>query len=171
LAEILLKDVNAPGTTISTGPYQIPLSTKNTVRGGARDRILEVANAVDDNGSRMYQLDIKLNTLVTRIQFDQSGPVPRATGVEFLEGESLYRADPRSGSGSSTGGGTVNASKEVIIAAGAFNTPQLLMLSGVGPSDELNKFDIPVIVDHPGVGANLRGKCPRNPKHIFLQTY
>lgn len=156
LAEILTQDVNAPGPTIATGPFQIPLSMKNSVRGGARDHILEVANAVNSDGSRKYQLDIKLNTLVTKIQFDQSSDVPRATGVEYLEGQSLYRADPRWPSASVSGNGVVNASKEVIIAGGAFNTPQILKLSGIGPRAELEDFDIPVIVDLPGVGANLR---------------
>lgn len=56
LAEILLKDINAPGPTITTGPYQIPLSMKNSTRHGVRDRILQVANAVDENGDRMYHL-------------------------------------------------------------------------------------------------------------------
>lgn len=56
LAEVLAKDINAPGTTISTGPYQIPLSSKDSARHGARDWILDVANAVDDNGDRLYQL-------------------------------------------------------------------------------------------------------------------
>lgn len=161
LAEILTQDVNAPGPTIATGPFQIPLSMKNSVRGGARDHILDVANAVNSDGSRKYQLDIKLNTLVTKIQFDQSGDVPRATGVEYLEGQSLYRADPRWPSASVSGNGVVNASKEVIIAGGAFNTPQILKLSGIGPRAELEDFDIPVIVDLPGVGANLRGKSHR----------
>ncbi|KAI4600876.1 hypothetical protein KJ359_013039 [Pestalotiopsis sp. 9143b] len=156
LAEILTQDANAPGATIATGPYQIPLSMKNSVRGGARDYILSVANAVNDDGSRKYQLDIKLNTLVTKIQFDQSGDSPQATGVAYLEGQSLYRADPRWESGSVSGSGIVNASKEVIISGGSFNTPQILKLSGVGPRAELESFDIPVVVDLPGVGANLR---------------
>lgn len=56
LAEILLKDINAPGSTITTGPYQIPLSSKDSARSGARDWIMQVANAVDDNGDRMYHL-------------------------------------------------------------------------------------------------------------------
>jgi len=87
LVEVLAKDVNAPGRTISTGPYQIPLAVKNSARGGARDRIIQIANAVDSNGARSYQLDIKLQTLVTKVVFDKSGDVPRATGVEFLEGQ------------------------------------------------------------------------------------
>lgn len=136
---------------------------KNSARGGARDRILEVANAVDETGNRKYQLDIKLHTLVTNIQFDQSGDLPRATGVEYLEGQSLYRADPRWEGGSVTAEGVVNASKEVIIAGGAFNTPQILKLSGIGPSAELQEFGIPVVVNLPGVGANLRGKHDRFP--------
>ncbi|KAI3390261.1 hypothetical protein diail_10795, partial [Diaporthe ilicicola] len=156
LAEILSKDINAPGRTISTGPYQMPLSMGDSTRGGARDRILQVATATDDDGNRLYHLDIKLNTLVTKIQFDMtSSDSPRATGVEYLEGKALYRADTRSDSAVVEADGVLTASKEVIIAAGAFNTPQLLMLSGVGPADELLAHDIEQLVDLP-VGSNLR---------------
>lgn len=155
LGEILLKDINAPGKTITTGPYQVPLSTNNAERGGARDWILQVANAVDDNGDRLYQLDIKLHTLVTQIRFDNASDPLRATGVEYLEGEGLYRADTRSANAIIEGQGVVNATKEVIISAGAFNTPQLLMLSGIGPADQLAEFGIDQRLDLP-VGTNLR---------------
>ena len=47
------------------------------------------------------------------------------------------------------------ADAEVILAAGAIGSPQLLMLSGVGPADHLREHDIPVMADSPGVGANL----------------
>lgn len=155
LVEILSKDINAPGSTITTGPYQIPLSMKDATRGGARDWILQVANAVDENGDRMYQLDLKLNTLVTKVHFDTSGDEPLATGVEYYEGQAIYRADPRSGDAEIEATGVINASKEVVIAAGAFNTPQLLKLSGVGPAEELGQFGIKQLVDLP-VGSNLR---------------
>lgn len=156
LAKILSKDINAPGKTITTGPYQMPLSMRDSTRGGARDRILQVATAVDDKGSRLYHLDIKLHTLVTRIQFDTTSPDgPRATGVEYLEGEALYRADTRSDSAVVQAEDALTASKEVIIAAGAFNTPQILMLSGIGPADELSAHGIPQLADLP-VGSNLR---------------
>ena len=45
--------------------------------------------------------------------------------------------------------------KEIIVSSGAINTPKLLMLSGVGPKDQLSKLDIPVIADIPDVGSNL----------------
>ncbi|KAH9017367.1 aryl-alcohol-oxidase from pleurotus Eryingii [Lactarius pseudohatsudake] len=48
------------------------------------------------------------------------------------------------------------ATKEVIIAAGAVNTPQLLLLSGIGDSAELSRFNIPTIVDLPDVGKNMQ---------------
>lgn len=52
-------------------------------------------------------------------------------------------------------GATLHARKEVILSAGAFHSPQLLMLSGIGPAAELQKHGIPVLVDRPGVGQNM----------------
>ncbi|KAL1851071.1 hypothetical protein Daus18300_012680 [Diaporthe australafricana] len=159
LAKILTKDINAPGRTFTTGPYQMPLSMRDSTRGGARDRILQVATAVDDDGNRLYHLDIKLHTLVTKIRFDTTSPSdgPRATGVEYLEGEALYRADTRSDSAVVEAEGVLTASREVILAAGAFNTPQILMLSGIGPAAELSAHGIgPLLADDLPVGSNLR---------------
>lgn len=56
---------------------------------------------------------------------------------------------------------TLKATKEVIVSAGAFQSPQLLMVSGVGPSDQLQKLKIPVVADLPGVGQNMQD-------HIFF---
>lgn len=64
----------------------------------------------------------------------------RAVGVEYLKDGSTLQA---------------KASKEVIIAAGAFDSPKLLLLSGIGPADHLQAMGIPVVVDLPGVGKNL----------------
>jgi choline dehydrogenase len=174
LAQILISDINndAPNRDSVQGLYQVPLAIKlpESKRNGPRDFILETANAVNPDGSRMYHLDLRFHALVTKIRFDQSGSVPKAVGVDFLDGQSLYRADPRSGSASATGAGSVNVTREVIISAGTFNTPQLLKLSGIGPAAELKKFDIPVVVNLPGVGTNLMdryetglvGKSPTN---------
>jgi choline dehydrogenase len=51
--------------------------------------------------------------------------------------------------------GQVHAKAEVILCGGAYNSPHLLMLSGIGPAEQLKKFQIPVVVDLPGVGGNL----------------
>ncbi|KFY27913.1 hypothetical protein V493_03240 [Pseudogymnoascus sp. VKM F-4281 (FW-2241)] len=158
LGEVLLRDLNAPGQSSKTGLYQVPLAMTDSKRNGPRNFILDTANAVNKDGSRKYHLDVKLTTLVTKVRFTHDGPTPKAVGVDFLDGQSLYRADPRSGSATVTGSGSVNATREVILAAGAFNTPQLLKLSGVGPAAELKSFDIPVVVDLPGVGTNLQDR-------------
>jgi choline dehydrogenase len=50
----------------------------------------------------------------------------------------------------------VTATREVIVSGGTFNTPQILKLSGVGPRDELESFDIPVVVELPAVGTNMQ---------------
>lgn len=135
----------------------MPIATQEGTRSGPRKFILDTANEKNPDGSRKYHLDILLDTLVTKVVFDQSGQRPVARGVEFLRGQSLYDADPRK---SSLRGapGSVTASGEVILAAGAFNTPQLLKLSGIGPRNELESFGINVVVDLPGVGTNLQDR-------------
>lgn len=66
----------------------------------------------------------------------------RAVGVELTTGRNLTE--------------TIIAGREVILAAGTFNSPQLLMLSGIGPGDELRRHRIDVRLDVPGVGRNLQ---------------
>lgn len=160
LGQILARDINAgtPGRDAAEGLYQVPIAVAGGARNGPREFVLNTANAKNRDGSRKYQLDIRLQTLVTKIRFDQSGPTPRAIGVDFLTGQSLYKADPRSGSAAAGTPGAVNATREVIISTGAFNTPQLLKLSGIGPTAELSSFGIPTIVDLPGVGTNLQDR-------------
>ena len=51
---------------------------------------------------------------------------------------------------------TIQAGREVILAASVFNSPKLLMLSGIGPADELKHHGIEVIADRRGVGKNLQ---------------
>ncbi|MGE3959620.1 MAG: GMC family oxidoreductase [Vicinamibacterales bacterium] len=125
-----------------------PLTTRNHQRVGSRERVREVAKA------HPARLQVRLNALASRVLFDDTG---RAIGVEYLEGESLYGAHPRP---SSTPGTTVRAfaAREVILAGGAFNTPQLLMLSGIGPAATLAQHGIPVRVALEGVGRNLQDR-------------
>jgi choline dehydrogenase len=160
LAGALLMDLNAatPSRDSTQGVYQIPIATANGARSGPRQFILDTAGAVNPDGSKKYHLDILLNSLVTKVRFDRTGVVPRAVGVDFKQGASLYRADPRSKTAGAGVLGSVNATSEVILAAGAFNTPQLLKLSGIGPSAELKSFGIPVIANLPGVGTNLQDR-------------
>jgi choline dehydrogenase len=125
-----------------------PLTTKDHERVGPRERLLEVQTAHKD------RLTIRTGALATRVLFDDQN---RAIGVEFLEGERLYRAHPQPGAGP----GVVRqafASREVILAGGAFNTPQLLMLSGVGDRQQLTRHGISTRVDLPGVGKNLQDR-------------
>ncbi|KAK3991127.1 hypothetical protein QBC44DRAFT_349503 [Cladorrhinum sp. PSN332] len=138
--------------------YQIPLHTNNHARIGTREFVLSVANERNRDGSKKYPLDIRLNCHVTRITFDTSVSPPAATGVEFLDGAHLYSASPLSPKSHSRGGtpGTASASREVIISGGTYNTPQLLKLSGIGPADELSRFNISLVSDLPGVGQNLQ---------------
>ncbi|KAH8591781.1 hypothetical protein B0O99DRAFT_631651 [Bisporella sp. PMI_857] len=149
-------DLNSyyPNRDSTKSIYEVPIAVSNGVRSSPRDFLLATANALNADGSKKYKLDIRLNSFVTKIRFSDDA-TPRALGVDFLDGQYLYKASPLSGSNVGTPG-SVNATKEVIISAGTFNTPQLLKLSGIGPADELNSFNISVVSDLPGVGANLQ---------------
>ena len=86
---------------------------------------------------RADQLRVYTNSHVTRILFDGK----RACGVEFQQ-KGLSR--------------TLHCAREVILCAGAFESPKLLMLSGIGPGAELRRHGIPILVDSPEVGSNLQ---------------
>jgi choline dehydrogenase len=102
-------------------------------------------------------LTIKLNTHVTKVTFDTPANLePKANGVEFLEGKYLYRAAKRNNLSTPGKPGSARAQREVIVSGGAYNSPQILKLSGIGPRAELERFGIPVIKDLPGVGTNLQ---------------
>ncbi|KAH7150213.1 hypothetical protein B0J13DRAFT_620536 [Dactylonectria estremocensis] len=156
LATLIAGDANADTVLRDTEAayYQIPLSSREASRVGPREFIISVRDATYSNGTKKYPLDVRTNSYVTKVTFDDSTP-PRATGVEFLDGKHLYHASPLS-TGAAGEAGDASASREVIVAGGVYNSPQILKLSGIGPAEELEKFDIPVIVDLPGVGTNLQ---------------
>lgn len=172
LASLLLGDANADTESRdkTNSYYQVPISTKKGARVGSRDFVVSVRDAKDKNGNKKYPLDVRLNCHVTKVIIDESGDKPRATGVEFLDGQYLYKASPRYGTAGEGKPGKVSASREVIVAGGTYNSPQILKLSGIGPRQELESLKIPVVVDLPGVGGNLQdhyeinvqGKAPKD---------
>lgn len=89
-------------------------------------------------------LQVETGALTRRVLFEGR----RAVGVEYRRGREVL---------------TVHARREVILSAGAFQSPQLLMLSGVGDAAELQKHGIPVVNHLPGVGRNLKD----HPDFIF----
>lgn len=131
------------------GLRQTPLATHRGRRIGPREYLKQVEKDHPD------RLEIRTGAFVTRVLFDEGN---RAVGVEYLAGRKLYRA--ACGAGREGGGETKRAyaSREVILAGGAFNSPQLLMLSGIGPKEHLERFGIPVRFDLPGVGQNLQDR-------------
>ncbi|WP_421726161.1 GMC family oxidoreductase [Bauldia sp.] len=103
-------------------------------RGGKRSSAAYAYIAPQKNNPN---LTVKLQSPVQKILIEGE----RAVGVEYKD---------RDGSTQ-----TVHADGEVIVSAGAIVTPQVLMLSGIGPADHLAEHGIPCIVDHPGVGQNF----------------
>jgi choline dehydrogenase len=132
------------------GVFLIPLSVRNGERVGSRQRINQVKDQFGDN------LTIWSNTFVTRIVFEGK----RAVAVEYSQGEKLYQAAPAPSEGRAKPAkrDQVRVKREVILAGGSFNTPQVLMLSGIGPASELAKHGIPVVSDLPAVGNYLQDR-------------
>jgi choline dehydrogenase len=130
------------------GLCYMPLSTSGHRRSAARERLLAAGAA------RAGHLHVEVDALATRVLFAADGS---ACGVEYLKGERLYRAHaaPSKLPGERR---EVRAGCEVILCGGAFNTPQLLMLSGIGPAAHLRKHGIGIRVDLPGVGRNLQDR-------------
>jgi choline dehydrogenase len=81
-------------------------------------------------------LTLEMNALTTRVLIEKE----RAVGVEYLQNGHVER---------------VYADREVILCGGSYNSPQLLMLSGIGPAAQLRRHGIEPVVDLPGVGGNL----------------
>lgn len=82
-------------------------------------------------------LTVEINALVRRVVVKDG----RAIGVEFDQKGITH---------------TVHANREVILSGGTYNSPQLLLLSGIGPADELAEMGIESVVDSPEVGRNLQ---------------
>ncbi|MGO4837092.1 GMC family oxidoreductase N-terminal domain-containing protein, partial [Rhizobiaceae sp. 2RAB30] len=82
-------------------------------------------------------LTVETRALTRRILMEKG----RAVGVEFQQGSAVR---------------TVRAAREIVLCAGTVNSPQLLMLSGIGPADELAGHGISPVMDLPGVGKNLQ---------------
>ncbi|KAF2657112.1 GMC oxidoreductase [Lophiostoma macrostomum CBS 122681] len=131
--------------------------TKDGKRSSVQTYLADSVSAKNPDGSKKFPLDIRTNCLVSKVLFDhRDHGKPKAVGVEFLEGKSLYVADPRFNKDKQGIKKHAYASKETVTSGGTFNTPQILKLSGTGPASELKDHSIPVIVDLPGVGANLQ---------------
>jgi choline dehydrogenase len=114
-------------TTYGVGPYQL------TIRDGWRN---SAARAFLKPALGRPNLELRSNAHVTRVLFENGA----AVGVEWSEGGTLRQA---------------RAEREVILAAGAIQSPQILQLSGLGPAKLLASHGIGVVADLPGVGENL----------------
>ena len=126
-----------PNLPEGQGFSQTMVSQRRGARASTADAYLRPAK-------RRRNLRVVTGAFVRRVTFasvHRWTPVPRATGV-YVEIDGVTRQ--------------ALARREVILAGGAVNTPQLLMLSGIGPAAHLAEHGIPIVVDSPDVGSNLQ---------------
>ncbi|KID85913.1 choline dehydrogenase [Metarhizium guizhouense ARSEF 977] len=122
--------------------------TETTIRQSDATRSSSAEYIYTANKKKMSNLKVFTNTQGSKIEFDSSKKV---TGVKVL-----------SAVGSEY---TIKAKREVIVSSGAYKSPQLLMLSGIGPEDTLSKHGIPVVASSPGVGQNMWDHIFFGPSH------
>jgi choline dehydrogenase-like flavoprotein len=127
----LCDDLFSTGKT-ATGCGHAPRTVHDGLRSSSADFVTEREN--------WPNLKILCNTTVDKITFDDHDP-PRAVAVEAL-----------SENGASI---TLRARKEIILSAGAYCSPAILLRSGIGPKQELEDLGIPMVKNLPGVGENL----------------
>lgn len=107
----------------------------NTLRG---HRHSAAKAFIDPIVGQRPNLHILLEARVTKVLIDPNTKV--AYGVEYVKNKRRYQ---------------VTARAEVVVSAGAFNSPQILMLSGIGDRQQLNRINVPCVHDLPGVGRNM----------------
>ncbi len=120
---------------------------EQTIHKGKR---VSCANAYLDPIRQRKNLTILSDTLAHRVLFDGT----TATGVEISQRGGVQK---------------ISAASEVIVCCGAINSPKLLMLSGIGNAEELTRNGIELLVDLPGVGANLQDHIDVDVKNECLQ--
>lgn len=147
-------DVNHPSVAAgATGYFHTPMNILDKKRVGIREHLVAVQATHGD------KLEIITNALATQVVFEEQHGAQRAVGVEYMHGGGQsYKAHKFSKNAPRGEKRALFARREVILAGGAFNTPQLLKLSGIGPKEELRQLGIEVRVDLPGVGANLQDR-------------
>ncbi len=148
-------DAYIDSTDKQNGVFNIPFNATNGVRKGVREFLLETEEKFSD------RLFIKTQSMCTKIIFDPNDKT-KAIGIEFIEGASAYSADLNHNPEKAASYTKKNAfaKREVILSGGAYNTPQLLMLSGIGNEKEIQQVssDIKMVKNLPGVGKNLQDR-------------
>jgi len=144
----------------------------NAVTSGAKkDGLVRVVAAIDENGKRSGPKDFLLKSkkqtgrieivtghLASKVLFKEDGET--ISGVECIVSKetNLYKASPNHEKFTTQEIKVYKAKKEVILAGGAFNSPQLLMLSGIGSEEHLVKKGIRPRINLPMVGQNLQDR-------------
>ncbi|MBI1239911.1 MAG: choline dehydrogenase [Alphaproteobacteria bacterium] len=118
-----------------------------TTRNGRRH---STATAFLKPAMERPNLTVEVEAHTTRVLFEKD----RAVGVEYVKNGQVVHA---------------RAEREVILSGGAINTPQVLLLSGIGKGDYLRRFGIPVVADVPGVGQNLQDHLDVNVQYECTQ--
>ena len=112
-----------------TGIGLVPMNNQNGVR---------MSTAITHLGPMRHHLNLTIrgNVFVRKVLTENC----QVTGVEVESGGEVFSVE----------------SNKVVLSAGALKSPHILMLSGIGPKDQLDTFGVPVVQDTPGVGSNLR---------------
>ncbi|KAI1206004.1 GMC oxidoreductase [Annulohypoxylon truncatum] len=138
-----LKTVGLPESDPLSGNLGGPIIAPESIDPRTKQRSY-ATNAYLDPVRNRPNLAIRTETTVTKVLLEKASPTGDAVakGVQFISKDGVSR--------------TIGARKEVVISAGAINSPRVLELSGIGGADLLRRLGIDVVVDNPHVGENLQ---------------
>lgn len=130
--------------SVTQAGYRVEEANSAQPDGFTQTRVTQL-NGTRHNTSQAYltpaksraNLTVRTGAHVEKVNFDRQ----TATGVSYLVADQRFESTAR---------------KEIVLSGGAVNTPQTLMLSGIGDPAQLNRHGIPVLVDSPEVGQNMR---------------
>ena len=135
-------EVQAPGQSITSSKSRCSIAQQPTSLTDTGRRITAGSAFLTNEVRELPNFELRVNAKAKRVTFETTLTSRKATGVEYIDAHGEVQ--------------TVTANEEVLLSAGTFGSPQLLLLSGIGSNYELERANIPSVFDVSDVGENYQ---------------
>ena len=135
-------EVQNPGEGITSSKLRCTIAQQSKSTTDAGRRVTAGRAFLTKEVRDLPNFELRVNAKAKRVTLETTLSSRKATGVEYIDENGEVR--------------TVTAKEEILLSAGAFGSPQLLLLSGIGSNYELERANIPTVFEIPGVGENYQ---------------